>query len=318
VYRSTIVSTGSYLPEKILLNEDMAKMVDTSDEWITSRVGIKQRHIASVGELTSDLGFKAAQNALKSTGIEASTIDAIIVATTTPDDTFPATAVKIQEKLGASKAFAFDIQAVCSGFIYALSVADNFIRSGQVKNALVIGAETMSKIVDWNDRSTCVLFADGAGAMLLQRSENERGIISTHLYSDGHYRDALYVDGGPGSSDKVGVIKMDGRLVMKHAVEKLGDSIEKALAVNNMTQESIDWFIPHQANIRIINALMHRFSLPEEKVVITIDKHGNTSAASIPLAFDYANKQGKLKLGDLILTEAMGGGFTWGSALIRW
>jgi 3-oxoacyl-[acyl-carrier-protein] synthase-3 len=324
-FHSVVMGCGAYLPSHIMTNHDLASKMDTSHEWIVERVGIHQRHIAAEGEYTSDLAAHAARQALDRAGISPDSIDLIVLATTTPDDTFPATAVTVQQKLGAHHAFAFDVQAVCSGFVYALSVADNFIRSGQVKSALVIGAETMTRILDLNDRGTAVLFGDGAGALVLQAKEGilsknapERGILSTHLYSDGRYRDALYVDGGPSRGRSVGYVRMQGKEVMKHAVEKIGGSVKKALEFHGLTPQDIDWFVPHQANIRIINAVAKHFSLPMERVIVTVDQHANTSAASIPLALALAEADGRILPGQLVVIEAMGGGFTWGSAVIRW
>lgn len=317
-YQSVVTGCGSYVPSKIMMNEEFAELVDTTDEWIIDRTGIKQRHIAAPDQLTSDLGCAAALDALKSAGKIASDVDVIVVATTTPDNIFPSTATKIQAKLGAHNAFALDIQAVCAGFIYALAVADNFLKTGQAKTALVIGCETMSRLIDWQDRATCVLFGDGAGAVLLERQENVgRGILSTRLYSDGRMYDSLYADGGA-SQSKHGTICMNGREIMKNAVEKLGAAIENALETHNLTIEDIDWFVPHQANIRIIKALAEKFSIPLEKVIINVEKYANTSAASIPLALTTAVSDGRLKPGHLIICEGIGGGLTWGSAVIRW
>jgi 3-oxoacyl-[acyl-carrier-protein] synthase III len=324
-FHSVVMGCGSYLPSNVVTNHDLAAKMDTSHDWIVERVGIHQRHMAAEGEYTSDLATHAARQALERAGISPESIDLIVLATTTPDDTFPATAVTVQQKLGAHHAFAFDVQAVCSGFVYALSVADNFIRSGQVKTALVIGAETMTRLLDFSDRGTAVLFGDGAGALVLQAKEgvlqknaSERGILSTHLYSDGRYRDALYVDGGPSRGQSIGYVRMQGREVMKHAVEKIGGSVKKALEFHGLTPQDVDWFVPHQANIRIINAVAKHFSLPMERVIVTVDQHANTSAASIPLALDVAATDGRILPGQLVVIEAMGGGFTWGSAVIRW
>lgn len=319
-FRSVVMGCGSYLPERIVTNHDLAAVMDTSHEWIVEHSGIHQRHVAWEGEFTSDLGARAAQQALTRAGISPEDVDLIVLATTTPDDTFPAAAVKIQEKIGASRAFAFDVQAVCSGFVYALSIADNFIRSGQVKTALVVGAETMTRLLEPGDRTTAFLFADGAGALVLQAQEMpvDRGVLSTHLFSDGRYRDALYVDGGPGRGGAVGYVRMKGQEVMKHAVKKIGDAVKKALEFHGLTPQDIDWFVPHQANIRIINAVAKHFSLPAERVIITVDRHANTSTASIPLALAVAEADGRLQPGQLVIIEAMGGGFTWGSAVIRW
>lgn len=319
MFRSVVSGVGGYLPNNIVTNADLAKVHETTDEWIQSRTGIKQRHHAPVGELTSDLATKAASIALERSGIQAGDVDLIVVATTTPDYIFPSTATIVQEKLQANKAFAFDVQAVCSGFVYALSVADNFIKSGQAKTALVIGAETMSRILDPQDRSTYVLFGDGAGAVVLQgQKDSSRGVLSTHLFSDGNYKDMLYVDGGPGQEKKTGYLRMVGREVFRHAVEKLGQAVEVALESNQLKAEQIDWFVPHQANIRIIHGVCEHFGIPKERIVLTIDHHANTSAASIPLALWEAVDGGKIKENDLIVCEAMGGGFTWGSAVIRW
>ncbi len=316
---SLIISTGGYLPERVVTNADLAQQISTTDEWITTRVGIKERRFVVEGEMTSDLGAKACEDALKAANMTATDIDLIVVATTTADNTFPSTATIIQHKIGATKAFAFDVQAVCSGFLYALSVADSMIKSGQVKTALVVGAETMSRLVDPQDRSTAVIFGDGAGAVILTASTDpdKRGILSTHLFSDGSYKDLLYVKGGPGAGD-FGYMYMAGREIFKLAVEKLGAAIQEALTHNNLSKEDIDWFVPHQANYRIIASLADHLKLPPERVVVTIDTHGNTSAASIPLALHTAVKDGRIQKGDLLVFEAMGGGLTWGSALVRW
>ena len=321
--RAQATGSGAYLPEKIVTNAEIAKILDTSDAWIAKRTGIKQRHIAADGELTSDLGIKASQRALDAAGVSADAIDMIICATSTPDETFPATATRIQAELGCTRGSAFDIQAVCSGFIFALSVADSFVRTEQAETVLVIGAETFSRILDWEDRSTCVLFGDGAGALLLQAGEgkgtaSDRGVISTHLFSDGRHHDALYVDGGPSSNGKVGHLRMAGKEVFRHAVVRMAEAIDVALEKNQLLPKDIDWLVPHQANSRIIHAMGRRLNLPEERVVVTVDRHANTSAASIPLALAEAVGDGRIKEGDLILMEAMGGGFTWGSALLRW
>ena len=321
--RAQATGCGAYLPEKIVTNAEIAKVLDTSDAWIAKRTGIKQRHIAADGELTSDLGIKASQRALDAAGVSADAIDMIICATSTPDETFPATATKIQSELGCTRGSAFDIQAVCSGFIYAMSIADSFVRTGQAETVLVIGAETFSRILDWEDRSTCVLFGDGAGALLLQAGEgqgaaSDRGVISTHLFSDGRHHDALYVDGGPSSNGKVGHLRMAGKEVFRHAVVRMAEAIDVALEKNQLLPKDVDWLVPHQANSRIIHAMGRRLNLPEERVVVTVDRHANTSAASIPLALAEAVGDGRIKEGDLILMEAMGGGFTWGSALLRW
>lgn len=309
---------GGYLPKAVITNHDLEKTLDTSHSWIIERSGIAQRHIADQDELTSDLGAAAALAALSRAGIPSSEIDLIILATTTPDDIFPATAVVIQQKIGAHKAFAFDIQAVCSGFIYALSIANNFIKTGQAQKVLVIGAEVMSRILDWTDRRTCILFGDGAGAVVLEAQNNtQHGILSTHLYSDGRFRDLLFVDGGVGRQ-KTGVIQMQGREVFRHAVGKHEEAICKALETNDFQVSDLDWLIPHQANRRIIEAVAKQVKLPLEKIIMTIEDQANTSAASIPLAFSIAEKEGKLKPGHLVAAAAIGGGFTWGSVLLRW
>ncbi|MGN7438327.1 MAG: beta-ketoacyl-ACP synthase III [Alcanivorax sp.] len=316
--RSRIISTGSYLPEKIMSNSDLEKIVETSDEWIFQRSGIKNRHIAADEQSTSDLAVNAARNALDSAGLKPDDIDGIIVATTTPDQTFPSVAVMVQEKLGVPVGIAFDVQAVCTGFVYALSVADNFIKAGQLKRVLVIGAEKMSSILDWTDRTTCVLFGDGAGAVILEAQENsDAGILSTHLYADGRMKDILYTDGGVSTTKNSGHIVMHGREVFKHAVTLMADAVVKALEENNLEGSAIDWLVPHQANIRIIEATARKLSLPMERVVVTVANHGNTSAASIPLALDHAVRNGQVKEGQLVLFEALGGGLTWGSALAR-
>ncbi len=321
--RSVVLGCGAYLPSRILTNEDLATLVDTSDDWITERTGIKARHIAAAGEKTSDLALAAASEALKDAGIEAAAIDAIVLATSTADNTFPATAVAVQAALGLTHGFAFDIQAVCSGFVYALSTADNFIRAGQAKRVLVIGAETFSRILDWEDRSTCVLFGDGAGAVVLEACAvqdplRERCVIGSLLKSDGRHKDKLYVDGGPSSTQTVGHLRMQGKEVFRFAVNAIAEVIEETLHANNLTPRDVDWFVPHQANKRILDGTAKKLGIAAEKVVITLDRHGNTSAASIPLALVTAVRDGRIKRGDLVLLEAMGGGFTWGANLIRW
>lgn len=323
VIRSTVIGTGSYLPAKCLTNADLAGIVDTSDEWIVQRTGIKQRHIAADGEMTSDLGLKAAQAALESAGVDAQDIDTIILATATPDNTFPASAVTIQAGLGINHGAAFDVHAVCSGFVYALATADAYIKSGMAKRCLVIGAETFSRILDWEDRTTCVLFGDGAGAVVVEGREaagtvEDRGILTSHLRSDGRHKEKLYVDGGPSSTQTTGHLRMEGREVFKHAVGMITDVIEDAFNATGLTANELTWFIPHQANKRIIDASARKLNIAPEKVVTTVDKHGNTSAASIPLALDTAVRDGRVKDGDVVLLEAMGGGFTWGSVLLRW
>jgi 3-oxoacyl-[acyl-carrier-protein] synthase-3 len=321
--RSVVVGSGGYLPEKILTNDDLARMVDTSDEWIRQRTGIRQRHIAAPGELTSDLAVAAATRALADADLRATDIDLIVMATSTPDNTFPAAAVTVQEKLGITRGAAFDVQAVCSGFVYGLATADALLRAGHAETALVVGAETFSRILDWTDRSTCVLFGDGAGAVVLRRRVQsgtvaDSGLLTSHLRSDGRYKDKLYVDGGPSSTGTVGHLRMEGREVYKHAVAKIGDVIEDAFAATGITAADIDWFVPHQANVRIIDSTARKFGIADSKVIRTVDRHGNTSAASIPLALAEANADGRIKRGDLLLLEAMGGGFTWGSAILRW
>ena len=321
--RSQIIGWGSYLPKQILTNDELAQRIDTSDEWITSRTGIRQRHIAAEGENTSDLAVSAAQAAIATAGIEATDINLIIVATATPDNTFPSTATAVQAKLGITQGAAFDVSAVCSGFVFGLTVADNFIRCGQADTVLVIGAEVFSRILDWQDRGTCVLFGDGAGALLLRATEsdeanNGRYVLSTHIHSDGRYRDLLYVDGGPSSTQTVGYLRMSGRDVFKHAVTLLAGAVNEALEANDMKSEDIDWLVPHQANKRIMDATQRKLKLPVEKMVVTIDRHANTSAASIPLALTEAANDGRIQPGHIVLVEGMGGGFTWGSAMIRW
>lgn len=318
--RSVIIGCGSYLPEKILTNDDLTKIVDTNDEWISTRTGIKQRHISAEGELTSDMAAKASEIAIKKAGINAGQIDLIIVATTTADRVFPSAAVNVQALIGARNAAAFDVQAVCSGFIYAMSIADNFIKSGQFKTALVIGADKMSAILDWQDRNTCVLFGDGAGAVILQAaSSNEsRGIISTSIYSDGNFQDILNTNGGVGFSGTVGKVKMQGQEVFKHAVDKMSASVKTALVEAKYSVSDIDFLVPHQANSRILDMVAKKLSVPSEKVISTVQYHANTSAASIPLALDYADNNKSLKKGDLIALTAIGGGLTWGTCLLKW
>ena len=320
IFRSIVKGVGASLPKKIVTNKDLTMMVDTSEEWIEERTGIKERRIASEGETTSSLGAEAAQKAINNSGLENSDIDLIILATSTPDNTFPASATAIQSSLGIRKGYAYDMQAVCSGFIFAIEAADNAIKVGNAKNALVIGSETFSRIIDWDDRGTCVLFGDGAGAIVLSASgdASNRGVLSNHLHSDGRYGDLLYVDGGPSTSSQVGFLRMDGKGVFKHAVHNLSSAIIEAIEYNNLNINDIDWFVPHQANKRILEAVSKKVGLSKDKVIITVDKHANTSAASIPLALYDAVKEGKIKKGDLVLLEAMGGGFSWGSTLIRW
>jgi 3-oxoacyl-[acyl-carrier-protein] synthase-3 len=311
---SKISGTGSYLPKRILRNADFEKMVDTTDEWIFTRTGIRERHIVAEGEFTSDLAFEASKNAIGSAGISANQIDLIIVATTTPDKIFPSVAAMLQRKLGVAGCPAFDVQAVCSGFIYALSTADNFIKAGAAKCALVLGAETFSRIVDYTDRSNCILWGDGAGAVILQASE-EQGVISTHLHADGNYENMLHV---PRKTDGADTVVMEGNPVFKMAVNTLDQIVDETLSANNMQKSDIDWLVPHQANIRILQATAKKLEMSMDRVVVTVDRHGNTSAASIPLALDVAVRDGRIKRGEIILMEAFGGGFTWGSALVRY
>jgi 3-oxoacyl-[acyl-carrier-protein] synthase III len=316
--RSVIRGAGAYLPAQIVTNDDLARKMDTSDEWIVQRTGIRQRHVAAEGEMTSHLATKAAEKAMAAAGVAADDIDLIVLATTTPDETFPATATKVQAMLGLTRGAAFDVQAVCAGFVYATAVADNFIKAGQADTALVIGAETFTRLLDWNDRGTAVLFGDGAGAVVLKgEPDGGRGILSTHLHSDGRTHDALYVDGGPSLNGRVGHVRMQGKEVFKHAVSKLGQVIQEALDVNGMTAADIDWLVPHQANRRIIDSMAEKYRLPKEKVVITVDRHANTSAASVPLALAEAIGDGRIKPGDLVVLEAIGGGLAWGAALVR-
>jgi 3-oxoacyl-[acyl-carrier-protein] synthase III len=318
--RSIVRGVGGYLPARVLTNAELAKKVDTSDEWIVQRTGIRERHVAADGEMTSHLGLAAAKKALTNAGIGADAIDLIVLATSTPDQTFPATAVTIQAELGIQRGAAFDMQAVCSGFVFALATADQFLRSGTFNCALVIGAETFSRILDWSDRGTCVLFGDGAGAVVLEASEatGDRGVLVTKLRSDGRHRAKLYVDGGPSSTGTVGHLRMEGREVFRHAVGMITDVIEDAFKATGYTADDIDWFVPHQANKRIIDGSAQKLGIAPGKIVTTVDLHGNTSAASIPLALSVAAADGRIKQGDLVLLEAMGGGFTWASALVRW
>ena len=323
VLRSVVRSCGGYLPSQVLSNADLARKIDTSDAWIVQRTGIRERRIVAAGELTSDIALAAARAALDAAKLDASAIDLIILATSTPDNTFPATAVSVQAKLGIRSGAAFDLQAVCSGFVYGLAAADGLLRTGAFKRALVIGAEAFSRIIDWSDRSTCVLFGDGAGAVVMEAaaqpgSREDRGILTAHLRSDGRYKDKLYVDGGPSSTGTVGHLRMDGREVFRHAVAMIADVVEAAFAATGYTAADIDWFVPHQANQRIISGSAHRLGIAPEKIVSTVARHANTSAASIPLALSVAVADGRLKKGDLVLLEAMGGGFTWGAILMRW
>jgi 3-oxoacyl-[acyl-carrier-protein] synthase-3 len=323
VTRSVILGCGSYLPAQILTNADLARKVDTSDEWIVQRTGIHERHIAAPGEVTSDMATAAARAALAHAKVDAQSIDLIVLATSTPDNTFPASAVAVQAALGIHHGAAFDLQAVCSGFVFALSTADSLLKSGAFSRALVIGAETFSRILDWTDRGTCVLFGDGAGAVVLDRQEQpgtaeDRGVLTVKLRSDGRHKSKLYVDGGPSSTGTVGHLRMEGKEVFRHAVAMITDVVEDAFKATGYTAADIDWFIPHQANKRIIDGSAHKLGIPPGKIVVTVDRHGNTSAASIPLALNDAVADRRIKRGDLLLLEAMGGGFTWGAALIRW
>ncbi|AHK43970.1 3-oxoacyl-[acyl-carrier-protein] synthase III [Ensifer adhaerens OV14] len=321
--RSVVRGFGAALPKRIVTNQELESKVDTSDEWIVQRTGIRQRYIAGEGETTASLGEAAARAALDNAGLTAADLDLIILATSTPDNTFPATAVNIQNRLGMHHGAAFDLQAVCSGFIYAVTTADAYIRGGLARRVLVIGAETFSRILDWSDRTTCVLFGDGAGAIILEAQKGEgtiadRGVLTAKLRSDGAHREKLYVDGGPSTTGTVGHLKMEGREVFKHAVGMITDVIEAAFEATGTTAEDIDWLVPHQATRRIIDGSAKKLGIPLDKVVVTVDLHGNTSAASIPLALNTAAADGRIKKGDLVLLEAMGGGFTWGSVLIRW
>jgi 3-oxoacyl-[acyl-carrier-protein] synthase-3 len=321
--RSAVIGCGAYLPAKVVTNDDLSKLVDTSDEWIAERTGIRRRHFAGDGEKTSDLAMKAATAALADAGIAVADLDMVIVATTTPDNTFPSTATKVQAQLGMARGAAFDVQAVCSGFIYGLSVADGLIRTGQARTILLIGAETMSRLLDWTDRGTCVLFGDGAGAVVLRAAEGEggvadRGILNTKIYSDGRLGNLLYTDGGVSSTGTAGKLRMHGREVFKHAVTNIAAAIEASTSAAGLTTADIDWFVPHQANQRILEGTARKLAIPAEKLVSTVAEHGNTSAASVPLALVTAVRDGRIKRGDLLLLEAMGAGFTWGAALIRW
>jgi 3-oxoacyl-[acyl-carrier-protein] synthase III len=323
VIRSVVQGCGAYLPERIVTNDDLAKKMDTSDEWIRQRTGIRQRHIAADGEFTSHLAIKASERALDRAGLAASELDLIVLATATPDETFPATATRVQAGLGMTKGAAFDIQAVCAGFVYGISVADSMIKSGVASTALVIGAETFSRILDWNDRGTCVLFGDGAGAIVLKGEQGkgtsaDSGVLANALHSDGRQHDILYVDGGPSSTRTTGLLRMEGKEVFKHAVVNMATVVGEVLAKAGLEAKDIDWLVPHQANKRIIDSTGRKLGLPPERVVITVDKHANTSAASIPLALDAAVTDGRIKKGDLLLLEGIGGGLAWGASLIRW
>jgi 3-oxoacyl-[acyl-carrier-protein] synthase III len=321
--RSVIRGVGAYLPKRIMTNDDLARMVDTSDAWIRERTGIEQRHVAEDGELTSDLGIAASRQALVRAGIDPVDIDLVICASSTPDRTFPATGVRIQAGLGVKKGAAFDVQAVCSGFVYALSIADNFLKAGQFKRAIVVGTETFSRILDWNDRATCVLFGDGAGAIVLEAqtqlgSREDRGVLATRIRSDGRFEDLLYVDGGPGSTKTTGHLRMNGREVFRHAVQKISGIIEETLVMTGYAPDEVDLYVPHQANKRILDGIAKRLGIAPGKIVYTLARHGNTSAASIPLALNQAFEDHRLEERRLVLMEAMGGGLTWGAALARW
>jgi len=319
--RSVLIGTGSALPRRALPNDELAKIVDTSDEWIVERTGIRNRYVAAPDETTSSLGTAAARQAIAAAGIEAKSIDLIILATATPDQTFPATATIVQNELGCNGGIAFDIAAVCSGFLYALGVADSMLRSGMANRALVIGSETFSRILDWEDRATCVLFGDGAGAIVLEArdeaGDSPRGILTTKLHSDGAHNQLLFVDGGPSTTGTVGKLRMKGKEVFRHAVVNLSEVLKEVAADAGITPDQIDWLVPHQANARILDATARKLNLPPGKVVITVDQHANTSAASVPLALDTAVRDGRIREGDLVMLEAMGGGFTWGASLIR-
>jgi 3-oxoacyl-[acyl-carrier-protein] synthase-3 len=320
--RSQVAGCGAYLPERVVSNDELAARLDTSDAWIRQRTGIGERRIAAPGELTSDLAFHAAGRALDAAGMSAGDLDLIVLATATPDHTFPATAAKVQARLGMKRGAAFDVQAVCSGFIFALAIADNALRVGQARTALVIGAETFSRILDWQDRGTCVLFGDGAGALVLTAKPvglpSARGVLSTHLHSDGRQHDILYVDGGPSSTGTAGYLRMEGREVFRQAVQHLAEAVGEALAANGLKAADVDWLVPHQANTRIIDAVGRKLGLPPEKTVLTIERHANTSAASIPLALDEAVRDGRIQPGHLVVMEALGGGLTWGAGVVRW
>ena len=320
--RSQIIGFGSYLPKEVVTNDDLAKKIDTSDEWIRKRTGIAQRHIAADGELTSDIAEQAARAALENAGVSTDDIDLIVLATATPDNTFPATATRVQSNLDIRRGAAFDVQAVCAGYVYALATADNMLRLGQAETALVIGAEVFSRILDWDDRGTCVLFGDGAGATILRVADaagnnQDRGILSTHIYSDGAHYDMLYVDGGPSTTGTSGHLRMEGKEVFRHAVHRMSEVVETALEHNGLSIGEVDWLVPHQANKRIMDSIAKRLNLPEEKIVVTVDRQANTSAATIPLALAEASSDGRLREGNLIALSALGGGFSWGSALLR-
>ena len=320
--RAVLAGFGGYLPKRVMTNADLAQLVETSDEWIVERTGIRTRHIAAAGELTSHMATAAARKALEDAGVGADEVDVVVVATATPDETFPATATRVQDELGMTRGFAFDVQAVCTGFLYALNIADNFLRLGQADTAVVIGAETFSRILDWTDRSTCVLFGDGAGAAVLRARDGaggttERGILCSRLHSDGRHHDLLYADGGPASTGTAGVVKMDGRKVFRHAVEKLAGVVDECLAGAGLSLADVDWMVPHQANLRILSGTARKLGLDPDKMIVTVDHHANTSAASVPLALAEAVGDGRIRPCDVVLLEAMGGGFTWGASLVR-
>ena len=321
---SQLAGCGSYLPQNVVTNDDLAKKVDTSDEWIIARTGIKQRHFVADDEFTSDIAIEASKRALEHAGVDGADIDLIVVGTTTPDRTFPATAVRLQKELGCRSGAAFDVQAVCSGFIYALSIVDSLIQTGQAKTALVVGADTLSRLLNWEDRTTCVLFGDGAGAVVVkaveveEQSTDDPGILSTHIHSDGNLEELLYCDGGPSTTQSSGYITMAGKEVFRHAVTNLAAVVKEALEVNELQDSDLDWLVPHQANKRIIESTAKKLKMSMEKVILTVEDHANTSAASIPLALDHGVREGLIKRGDLLLMEAMGGGLTWGAALVRW
>ncbi|HEX5239247.1 MAG TPA: beta-ketoacyl-ACP synthase III [Sphingomicrobium sp.] len=315
---SVVLGVGSALPKRQVTNQELAQTVDTSDQWIVERTGIKSRYVAGEGETTASLATDAARRALDHAGVAPSDIDLIVLATATPDQTFPSSATKVQATLGIDDCIAFDVHAVCTGFLYALSVADSMLRSGNAKRALVIGAETFSRIIDWQDRATCVLFGDGAGALVLSAEESDGGILATRLHADGRHNDLLFVDGGPSTTGTVGKLRMKGREVFRHAVVNLADVLNEVLEDAGLSSADVDWVVPHQANARILDATARKLGLPAEKIVMTVDKHANTSAASVPLAFDTAVRDGRIKRGDVVVLEAMGGGFTWGAAALRY
>ncbi len=321
---SQLAGCGSYLPQNVVTNDDLAKKVDTTDEWIIARTGVKQRHFVADGEFTSDIALEASKRALEHAGVDGAEIDLIVVGTTTPDRTFPATAVRLQKDLGCGSGAAFDVQAVCSGFIYALSIVDSMIQTGQAKTALVVGADTLSRLINWQDRTTCVLFGDGAGAVVVkaveveEQSTDKAGILSTHIHSDGNLEELLYCDGGPSTTQSSGYITMVGKEVFRHAVTNLAAVVNEALEANDLHNSDIDWLVPHQANKRIIDSTVKKLKMSMDKVILTVGDHANTSAASIPLALDHGVREGLIKRGDLLLMEAMGGGLTWGAALVRW